>query len=467
MRATRPLLPWLVWAVAALAYAIAVINRSSLSALGPATQEHFAIDATTLAAFATLQLAVYAGLQIPVGVLLDRYGSTTLILSGGLLMVIGQTLMATVSEVSLAILARVLVGAGDACTFISVMRMLPAWFALRQLPVIGQATGLIGQAGQLVSVTPLALLVGGLGWTTGFLGVAAAGFLVVLIGALVLRDQPRTGTAFERMTGRMGRISVNARSLGEGVHLSHDQAMAPPATAVMPTHPAGRVRRLPASGFVEQARRLLSIPGVRLAYWLHFTTPFSANIFVLLWGTPFLTGGVGLSRAEASGLLSLMVLASMAGGLALGPLSSRFVERRVRMAIGVAVAIAAVWTTVLLWPGTPPTGLLVALMIIIAVGGPTSMIAFEVSRSHTPRSFAGFATGLVNTAGFTSSLLVILLIGLALDVQGAGEPARYSMGAFRWAFAVQMPFLLLGIIMMLVEERRTIGWMRRHGRTLR
>ena len=225
--------------------------------------------------------------------------------------------------------------------------------------------------------------------------------------------------------------------------------------------------REPGRGFFTRSRRLLSIPGVRLAYWVHFTTPFSANIIVLLWGTPFLTGGVGLPPSTAAFLVSLMVVASMLGGLVLGPMSSRFVERRVRMAIWISVTIALAWSAVLLWPGPPPVWLLGALMCIIAVGGPTSMIAFEVARSHTPRSFAGFGTGLVNTGGFTSSLLVIFLIGLALDLQGAGSPALYTLEAFRWALAVQLPFLLLGITMLIIEERRTGDWMRRHGRRLR
>ncbi len=480
--ASKPILPWVVWGVAAFAYAVAVINRSSLAALGPAAQDHFGIDATTLAMFATLQLVVYAGLQIPVGVLLDRFGSTALILTGGVLMLAGQIMMATVADVSLAILARVLVGAGDACTFISVIRLLPAWFALRQLPVLGQATGLIGQAGQLVSVTPLALVVGSLGWANGFLGVAAVGFLVVLLGAFTLRDQPGSGTAIERVTGRLGRTSRQARSLGGHESTAELSAVAPPATEMIalvpapsafadlsdpaPQHPASR-KRLPGLGFFTRARQLLSIPGVRLAYWVHFTTPFSASMFVLLWGTPFLTGGVGLSSAASGTLLSIMVVAAMVAGVALGPLSSRFLERRVRIVVVVAIVMIAAWIAVLLWPTTPPFWLLVVLMVIIAVGGPASMIAFEVSRSHTPRSYSGFGTGLVNTAGFTSALLVIMLIGFALDLQGAGSPESYTLDAFRWAFAVQLPFLVLGTVMMLVEERRTRHWMERHGRTLR
>ena len=463
MRAARPLLPWVVWGMAALLYAVAIINRSSLSALGPAAQDHFDIDATTLALFPMIQLIVYAGLQIPVGVLLDRIGATSMLLTGSLLMVVGQALMATVADVRLAILARVLVGAGDACTFISVMRILPEWFAPRQLPTVSQLTGLIGQAGQLVSVAPLALLVSVAGWMTGFLGLAAVGLLSALLAALVLRSRPGAVTLAERVTGRTSKLSRNARGLG-GLQQGGAAEMAPPSTEMLPIIKEPRMRGL---RFWSQARRLLRLPGVRLAYWVHFTSPFAMNVFLLLWGTPFLVGGVGLSQPAAGGLLSLTVLSSMFAGLVLGPISSRFLERRVWVNLSIAIGIAAVWIAVLLWPGTPPMWLLVVLLVVMPLGGPASMIAFEVARSHTPRSLSGFATGLVNTAGFTASLLVILLIGLVLDLQGAGSPEHYSLGAFRVAFAVQVPFWVLGITMVIVEQRRTARWMREHGRRLR
>lgn len=461
MRTARPLLPWVVWGVAVLAYAVAVINRSSLASLGPAAQEHFGIDATTLAAFPVIQLVVYAALQIPVGTLLDRVGPSAMVLIGTVLMAVGQVVMATVSEVWLAILARVLVGSGDACTFISVMRMLPDWFAVRQLPVVSQFTGLIGQAGQLVSVTPLALLVAGIGWTGGFLGLAAVGVLVLILGMAVLRDKPGSSTAFERLAGHRGRTTLNARSLA-GNPGAVSASIEPPATSSIPMITGRRGLWL-----FNQGRRTLRVPGIRLAFWIHFTAPFALNTFLLLWGTPFLVGGIGLSPAEAAALLSLTVLATMLAAVALGPISSRFLERRVIITVVVTVAIAVSWMAVLLWPGTPPVWLLVTLAIVMPIGGPASMIAFEVLRSHSPRSFSGFATGLVNTGGFTSSLIVMLLIGLVLDWQGAGSPEDYSLTAFKWAFTVQIPVWVLGVVMILIERRRTKEWMAERGRRLR
>lgn len=467
-RTRRPVLPWVVWGVAVVAYGIAILNRSSLAALGPVTQEHFTIEATTLAMFAVIQLIVYAALQIPVGVLLDRFGPTIMILSGGLLMLAGQTVMASVHDVRLAILARVLVGAGDACTFISVIRLLPDWFALRQLPTVSQLTGLIGQTGQLVSVIPLATVVATFGWTAGFLGIAAVGLIVVILGALVLRDRPGEGTLVERITGRRGRVTREARSLAGHESTTELRAVAPPATEMFAVDRASRRRQTPRNdGFLSRFALLLRIPGVRLGFWVHFTPPFSVSVFLLLWGTPFLTGGVGLSSAASGGLLSLAVVAGMVGGLTMGSLTSRFVERRIPFVVITTGLIIAVWLAVLLWPGTPPVWLLTVMMIIVPFGGPASMVSFEVVRSHSPRSLLGLATGFANMGGFIAALVVILLIGLVLDAQGAGSPENYTLAAFRWAFASQLPVWALGLTMIGIETRKTRRWMQDHGRTLR
>lgn len=480
MSSSKPLLPWVVWGTAVTLYAIAIVNRSSLSALGPAAQEHFDIDASTLAAFPVIQLLVYALAQIPVGMLLDRYGSSVLILSGAVLMLVGQVTMAIVSNVELAILARVFVGAGDACTFTAVMRMLPEWFKPRHLPTLGQITGLIGQIGQLISVTPLAFTVATLGWMGGFLGVAAVGLLLTIIGFVVLRDAPGRPTALERITGRVGKITRQSAHLSDAPVTS--VTMSPPSTSMIPTvggksakGPNGsknpkRPKRPRLDGsepFIARIRRLISIPGVRLAYWVHFVTPFSASAFLLLWGTPFLIGGLGMSPAAASGMLSLTVVSSMVMGVVLGPISSRFIERRVELVIAVTCLIMGTWIAVILWPGMPPGWLIVTLIVVIAIGGPTSMISFEIARSHTPRSFAGFGTGFVNTGGFTAALITVMFVGILLDLQGAGSPETYSLAAFKVAFAVQIPLWLIGLTGVLVERSRTRKWMALHGRTLR
>lgn len=452
-------LPWVVLGVAELFYIVAIINRTSLSALGPTTQEHFNIGATTLSSFGVLQLVMYAAMQIPVGLLLDRFGVRNVVLIGGATMALGQFAMAFSEQVWFAVFARMLVGAGDAFVFISVMRLLPEWFPAHQLPMLGQLVGILGSSGQIVSLFPLSLAVGALGWTAGFAGAAAVGLLVVLLGAVTLRNTPGGYTALESLKRKRGRLSERAELLLEDGSIGMASM---PANTGLINLPKTRARTK-AGKFSENFRVILSIPGVRLAFWVHFTAPFSQHIVLLLWGTPLLVGGVGMSQAEASTVLTSMLFVGVLAGLSFGRATSRYTRYRVYIVMGAVVAIMLAWALFLLWPQTPPLWTVLMMATITAFGGAASMVSFEVVRSYSPRRFIGFSTGTVNMGGFIAALIGMALIGVVLDLQGAGSPETYSLTAFRWAFATQYALWIPGFVFLMVELKRTRQWMREHG----
>jgi MFS family permease len=91
-----------------------VLHRTSLGVAGLDARARFDVGAGALASFAVLQLPVYAGLQVPAGLLLDRFESLRMVVGGALVMAAGQALMAFPDGVAGAVIARVLVGAGDA-----------------------------------------------------------------------------------------------------------------------------------------------------------------------------------------------------------------------------------------------------------------------------------------------------------------------------------------------------------------
>lgn len=403
---------WAVWSAGLAAYTVAVLHRTSLGVAGLDAQERFHVGAGALASFAVLQLLVYAGLQVPVGLLLDRFGSLRLVVTGGLLMAGGQTLMATATGVEGAVLARILVGAGDAMTFISVLRLVPHWFPARRVPVVTQLTGLVGQAGQVLSAVPLAALLAGPGWTTGFLAAAGTGVVVALVAGAALRDTPH-------------------RKVSSG----------PPITlSRLGADLAGAWRH----------------PGTRLGLWTHFTTQFTGTVFALMWGFPFLIAGEGLDRETASSLLTLFVLAGMAAGPLIGVLVQRHPLRRSWLVLGVIGVTASAWALVLCWPGHAPLPVLVLLVLALGLGGPGSMIGFDYARTFNPPSRLGAATGVVNVGGFVASLITIELVGLILDARTGGQ-ATYSMADFRIALSVQYVVLLVGLVGIL----RTRGLARR------
>jgi MFS family permease len=394
-----------VWAIGMAAYVVAVFHRASLGVTGVEAQHRFAAGASAISLFLVLQLVVYAGLQIPVGVALDRFGSRRMIVAGGLTMAAGQLVLALATDVPTAIAARVLVGAGDAMTFISVLRLVAAWFPPGRVALLTQMTGLLGQSGQIVAAYPLVALLGGAGWGTSFLVASAVGFAVAVLAATMLRNAP------------------------PGPH--------PPVAPI---------------GWGQAVRHLglaWREPGTRLGLWTHFVTQFSGTVFALLWGYPFLVRGEHLSAATAGSLLSAMVFVGMAVGPVIGRLTARWPLRRSALTLTIVGASASLWTAVLLWPGRAPLWLVVVLVLVLATNGPGSMIGFDYARTFNPARRMGSASGIVNVGGFVASLTVILLVGVVLDLRTSGGPAAYRLGDLKLAFCVQYAFWAFGVVMVL------------------
>jgi MFS family permease len=400
-----------VWLVALTAYAVAVFHRASLGVAAVDAQERFSAGASSVSLFLVLQLAVYAALQVPVGVALDRFGSRWLILAGAVTMAAGQLVLALATDVPTAVAARVLVGAGDAMTFISVLRVIGMWFPGSTVPLFTQLTGILGQLGSIAAAYPLLALLTRTSWQTTFLGAAATGLVVGVLVLVALRDAPA------------GRV---------------------------PPPPAGlaELRRTLADAWRE--------PGTRIGLYTHLVTQFSGTVFALLWGYPFLVVGEGRSPATAAGLLTLLVVVGMGVGPLLGRLCGRWPLRRSVLVFSILAATASVWTVVLLWPGRAPLWLLVVLVVVLATNGPGSMIGFDYARTENPAERMGSASGVVNVGGFVASLLTILAVGAVLDLLTPGASTDYSLGAFRAAFAVQYVFWAVGL-----------GGVLRHRRQLR
>ncbi|MFE7767503.1 nitrate/nitrite transporter [Streptomyces sp. NPDC057438] len=373
-----------VWGVGVSVYFVAVIFRTSLGVAGLDAADRFQVGASALSTFSILQLLVYAGMQIPVGLLVDRLGTKKVLTLGVLLFTAGQIGFALSPSYGTALASRALLGCGDAMTFISVLRLGSRWFPARRGPMIAQMAGLAGMAGNLVSTLLLARLLHGVGWTAAFAGSSVAGLVVLVLTLLFLKDHP------------------------EG----HEPEP-------FPHHGAAYVRRQIAASWRE--------PGTRLGMWVHFTTQFPAMVFLLLWGLPFLVQAQGLSRGTAGELLTLVVLSNMVVGLVYGQVVARHHTARLPLALGTVLATAAVWAATILYPGGhAPMWLLVVLCGVLGACGPASMLGFDFARPANPPERQGTASGITNMGGFVASMTTLLAVGVLLDLTGDDYRIAFS-----------------------------------------
>jgi nitrate/nitrite transporter NarK len=407
---SRGRLAYAVWGVGLAAYLVAVFHRSSLAVAGLLAADRFDIGAAQLATFTMMQLLVYALMQVPVGLLVDRFGPRAVILAGTVLLTLAQAGFALAETYPAALAARLFVGMGDAMTFICVLRLVSRWFPARRVPLITQLTGTLGQLGAVLAAVPMTIALRELGWTGAYLTTASLGVLLGVGLVAVVRDSPEE----RRLVGPQLSLAAVRHSL----------------------------------------RASWAHPGTRLGFWMHFTCQFSATTLSLLWGYPFLVQGEGLSAGTAGVLLSLIVVAAMWSGPVLGFLVGRHPWHRSSIVIGIVCAIVVVWTAVLAWPGTAPLWLLVVLTQVVGLGGPASVIGFDLARTSNPAERLASATGIINQAGFAASLVLVVTVGVILDWRTPGGSSDYTPEAFRWAMSAQYVLWAVGLLQILRYRRR-------------
>lgn len=406
-----------MWLVGVAAYAVGVMQRTSLGVAGIQAAEHFGSTVGIVSTFVVVQLATYALMQVPAGLLLDRFGSRALLTAGSLVMGLAQVGLALADSIPLAIAARIVLGMGDSVIFSAILRLLPFWFPPHRVPVLSQLIGIFGQAGQIASAVVLLPLIQARGWQPAVLTAASASIVFAVACLLVVRDVP------------------------PGV----DGARA-----------AARLREIPGQ-LGEVARH----PATQLGFFVHLTAGFSGIAFGMMWGIPFLIVGQGRSQSEAALLFSLMAVAGAAIGPVVGWLTARHPLRRSNLVLAAVWTNISCWLLVLLWPGPAPLWLLVALVLTIAAGGPGTGIGFDFARTALPATRLGAANGIVISGAFSAGTLAILIIGLFLDLASGGRP--YTPELFRWAMALQLPVFAVGLIGIHLTRRSLRRRMRADG----
>ena len=372
--------------------------------------ERFNTTAAQLSSLAVLQLVVYASMQIPVGIALDKFGPRIMLGCGALIMAAGQLIVAFAPGLEWAVLGRMLVGMGDAFTFISMIRMVNNWLSGKAAALAQQWLATIGQLGQIVSAIPFAAGLAVYGWTSAFSALAVSGLVAGVFVFIAALDSPQ-----------------------------------------------GRVKSQSNFADVVAALRInFNRSPVKAAFWTHFLTQSSGNVFALLWGVPFLVEANGKSPAFASGMLTLFVITNAAMGPVVGFFTARYQAHRHVLVFTSGGLILAVWALVLLFPSPLPDFIVVVLVIIIGIGGPVSMVAFDYSRSYVSNRELGAANGFINIGGFLAALLMIGAIGLALDAQRAVNPelALYDAGHFKLALCVQFAVIGFGLWRFGVANRK-------------
>jgi len=386
------------WALGALFFFYAFVQRVSPSVMVEELMRDFMVGGAVLGSLSAFYFYGYASLQIPVGVLIDRFGPRRLMTTAAAVAGLGSLVLALSPAVEQAYLGRLLIGAGAGFSWVGCMVIIGAHLPARRFGVFVGLAQTAGMVGAMVGQAPLGLAVDGFGWRTALLGLAAAA--VVLACGLWFAVPERR------------RPPGEAPVLGAG--LRH----------------AVRNRQTWLNAFIG----------------FTFSAPMLA--YSGLWGVPHLQVVRGIDREAAAALTTFMFFGWAVGATAIGAAADWLGRRRVLMIGGASTALVA--QVLILYVPTMPVTLLALTMFLAGFGGAAMILTFALARDQNPAWANGAALGIVNMAVVGSGAIFQPLVGVLLDQMWDGTlvaGARvYPHAAYDRALAVLPVAGLCGLI---------------------
>lgn len=371
--------------------------RASFGILTPDLARELALEPAALSAVGSAFFFAYALMQVPTGMLFDRYGARSTLAGMLVFTAFGTALFAWGTTSSALLTARVLMGIGLAGVFTGGFVVLANWMpADRVVSRIG-AMNSFATLGTLCATTPFALLIAWIGWRHSYWLFAGGVAVLAAAIALLLRDAP----------GDRPLTTAKRESFADAWR-----------------------------GVLEALRQ----PGMKRL--LVAGIPMSCSSVVSgVWGAPYLKDVHGLDGIERGTVLLAMAVCAAAGHFSYGQLA-----RRLNTVRGVVLAgsVATLAIAVALAAG-PPLPLVVALFCGLGFASAYPTVTYAHARGLVPSRLLGRAVATTNMGIMSAIAVMQLSFGWVLGVWSGGALLP-SEGAYRVAFAVQAAVSLVAIL---------------------
>ena len=405
-----PALAWLVWGLGALLYLIGFYQRVAPAVITDQLMAEFAIGAAALGNLSGFYFYSYVAMQIPTGVIADRWGPHRLLTLGAGVAAIGTALFASAPTLWWANAGRLLIGASVAVAFVSMLKLASHWFAPRQYALASGMALLTGVVGAVAAGVPLSLLVDAFGWRA-VMGVSAvATALLCLVTWWWVRDDP---------------AEAGYASHFQGAHKQHRP------TPIL--------------------HGLLEVLGYR-NIWILLLTPVGVVGAVLtfggLWGVPYLRQVHGLNAKSAATITSILLVAWALGGPILGTWSERMGKRKPLYVVTSIIALGG-WAAIVFLP--LPLWLLILLLVPVGFSSGNITIGFACAKESLPLHLTGTASGVCNMGPLVGGMLLQPAVGWVLDQHWTGTLAKgartYDAAAYQAGFSLIVGCIVISLML--------------------
>lgn len=412
---------WIAWLLLTVPYILTIIYRNSSAVLSEEFTRVFHTTGTELGLLHAGFFWVYALGQLPAGVLADRLGSRKTAMLGSTVMSLGGIAFFLSISFEMALLSRIVIGAGGSVLYIAVLRFCANWFRPDEFATVSGLT-LSGSAlGGILATTPLAVAIVTFGWRSTILFLSVAGFVVTAGIYVLVYDRP-------------------------------EDAGLEPIGSVPEPESSTSMREV-----LENTKLVLSDYQTWLIGVMMFCFTGVGTTVVGLWGVPYIVQLYGISVTYASTFLLMNSIGMLLGAGLVGWISDRFERRTGLIVLGGFGYLVGYGSIALLVTPPMPVLLLAFLLPGFAFGGVG--LTYTVVKERNPATASGVATGTINGMGFLGAAIFPSIMGWILDSYWTGETvdgARvYTETGYQMGFGLISLVIAIATACAFVLHRRT------------
>jgi MFS family permease len=395
-------------------YYVAYLFRSINAVMALPLATELGLGAGDLGLLTSIYFLTFAAAQIPIGILLDRYGPRRIQSALMVVAALGSALFAASENFSMLLLARAMIGLGVASALTAGMQALVFWFPRERVPLLNGSMVMLGALGAVTATWPAEFLLASIGWRELF-GLFAA--LTVVCAVMIYLVVPEAA-----------RVASKTASLG--------------------------------------MKRVYADP----RFWR--LAPLSASCIGTawalqgLWAAQWLADVDGLDRAGVVQHLFIMAVALSVGAIGLGIASDRLRRRGVgpEILLGfVATVFIAIPLALILRLPLPPY----VLWSGVAATGAATVLSYAILAEYVPKELTGRANGALNLFHVAAAFAVQYVTGVVVQ-QWVPDAGHYPELAYRIAFALNVAVQVaawIWFMMPRVSLRTFLVWQRRLSET--
>jgi MFS family permease len=388
-----PMKIFLFWFIGAFFYLYQSVLKVMPSVIAQDLTVDLNIAATSLGALGGIYFLAYASLQLPIGVLLDRFGVRRLMSFSIALCATGALLFSFASNFYSALGARFIIGMGSSGAFIGAIKLVTMWFPTRLVPVFTGLTVFVGSMGSVIGNKPMAILLRHITWRDASQLVAMIGFGLAVVCFVFLRNN----------TAQQNRIR-NFKDLLDGL------------------------------------KHVVKSPQILLIAFFAFFIYLPLSVLADMWGNLFIQRAYGLSRTEASECIQMIYFGVAFGAPAFGLFASIYTNYRLIFRI-ITVSQIPIMAAIIWFQLPNILALQTACFVLgILLGG--QALKFNAAFAHASSAVSASIVGFVNMLCMLGGFVFQQLIGILLDVfwDGSMQDGHifYSADTFSKALSIHI-----------------------------